>query len=148
MAKVRRRHSNRACHGRGMARYVRANILCCSCCARYQNKKKGTKKAHKKQPQSGSSANGAAQEETAAAAAVALNGAAQTTVAAGSSGVQLANGAPVGVEPRSSKPLERSKQRVIVKQLMKQADQQVRTDCITLQTRLLGCLGLAVCVAV
>lgn len=40
-------------------------------------------------------------------------------------GVKLANGAAVSVEPRSTKLLERSKQKAIVKQLTKQADQQV-----------------------
>lgn len=67
-----------------------------------QGKKKGGKKAQKK-PQNGT--------------------APATTIAAATT---LANGAPVGVEPLAvAPPVACSKQRTVVQQLLKQADQQV-----------------------
>lgn len=92
-----------------------------------QGKKKGLKKANKKPQQ-----NGVAPSDTSPVtdenAAPLLNGTAKAngSVKSVPDAVKLTNGAPVGVEPRSTKLLEKSKQRAIVKQLSKQADQQVR----------------------
>lgn len=92
-----------------------------------QGKKKGSKKANKKPQQNGAAAADAS-PVTDENAVPLLNG---TTKANGSvksvlGAVKLANGASVGVEPRSTKLLEKSKQRAIVRQLSKQADEQVR----------------------
>jgi hypothetical protein len=91
---------------------------------RTQGKKKGSKKAQKKQKDTSSPAT-VGDESAFMNGAAAKNGSVNGVTLPNGAVAKPANGTVAGVDPRSTKLPDKSKQKAIVKQLTKQADQLV-----------------------